>query len=205
MYTYKLNLRKGENNLTGIPNESSSFTSTHILFPHALQYTPKRERGSDRKESACNAGDLGLIPGSRRSPDEGKGYPLEYSCLENPTDRGAWWATVHGVAESRTQLSDWHSSLLDEEQQNLTNGKNSGLLVLLLLFGLHCVACGNSVPDRRWSPWPPSLPVEVRSLNHRTSGESWGKKSGSRPDHLPRACFQANCSVFLSFCPAPMK
>ena len=49
------------------------------------------------KESACNAGDLGLIPGLGRSPGEGNGNPLQYSCLENPMDRGSWWATVHGV------------------------------------------------------------------------------------------------------------
>ena len=53
--------------------------------------------GSDGKESACNAGNLGLIPGSERSPGEGNGTPLWYSCLENPMDRGAWWATVYGV------------------------------------------------------------------------------------------------------------
>ena len=50
--------------------------------------------GSDGKESACNAGDLGSIPGSGRSPGEGNGNPLHYSCLENPMDRGAWQATV---------------------------------------------------------------------------------------------------------------
>ena len=52
--------------------------------------------GSDSKESAYNAGDLGSIPGSGRSPGEGNGYPLQYSCLENPMDR-VWQATVHGV------------------------------------------------------------------------------------------------------------
>ena len=57
--------------------------------------------------SACNAGDLGLIPGSGRSPGEGNGNPLQYSCLENPMDKGAWWATVHGVAKSWTRLSDF--------------------------------------------------------------------------------------------------
>ena len=61
---------------------------------------------SDGKESACNAGDLGSIPGLGRSSGEGTGNPLQYSCLENPTDRGAWWATVHGVAKSQTRLSD---------------------------------------------------------------------------------------------------
>ena len=58
--------------------------------------------GSDDKESVCNAGDSGSIPGSGRSLGEGNGYPLQYSCLRNPMDRGAWWATVHGVAKSRT-------------------------------------------------------------------------------------------------------
>ena len=58
--------------------------------------------GSDGKESACNAGDLDLIPGLGRSPGEGNGYPLQYSCLEKSMNRGAWWATVHGVEKSQT-------------------------------------------------------------------------------------------------------
>ena len=62
--------------------------------------------GSDSKESACRAGDLGLIPGLGRSPGEGNSNPLQYSCLDNPMVRGAWWATVHGVTKSRTRLSD---------------------------------------------------------------------------------------------------
>ena len=57
---------------------------------------------SDGKESACNAGDPGLIPGLGRSPGGGKGYPLQYSCLGNSMDEGAWWATVHGVTKSWT-------------------------------------------------------------------------------------------------------
>ena len=56
--------------------------------------------GSDGKESACSAGDLGLVPELKRCPEEGNGCPLQYACLENPMDRGAWWATVHGVAKS---------------------------------------------------------------------------------------------------------
>ena len=58
--------------------------------------------GSDNKESARNVEDSGLTPGLGRSPGEGNGNPLQHSCLENPRDRGAWWATVHGVAESDT-------------------------------------------------------------------------------------------------------
>ena len=60
--------------------------------------------GSDGKESACNAGDLGSIPGAGRSPGEGNSNPLQYSCLENPMDRGAWRATVHRVTKSQTRL-----------------------------------------------------------------------------------------------------
>ena len=63
--------------------------------------------GSDGVESACNAGDPAPIPGLGRSPGEGDGYPLHCSCLENPMDRGACQATVHGIAQSRTRLSNY--------------------------------------------------------------------------------------------------
>ena len=72
--------------------------TTQLLFPC----------GSDCKESACNEGDLGSIPGLGRSPGEGLGYPLQYSCLENPVDRGAWWATVH---RSQRVGHNWATSL----------------------------------------------------------------------------------------------
>ena len=58
------------------------------------------------KEPDCNVGDVGSVPGSGRSLGVGNGKPLQYSCLGNAMDRGAWWATVHGVARNRTQLSD---------------------------------------------------------------------------------------------------
>ena len=64
------------------------------------------------KASAYNAGDLGSIPGSGRSPGEGNGNPLQYSCLENPMGGGAWWATVHGVEKGWTRLSDFIYKLL---------------------------------------------------------------------------------------------
>ena len=64
--------------------------------------------GSDGKESACNAEDLGLIPGLGKSSRDGLGNPLQYSCLVKSMDRGAWQATVHGVAKSQTGLSDFH-------------------------------------------------------------------------------------------------
>ena len=58
------------------------------------------------KNPPASSGDVGSVPGSGRSPREGSGNPLRYSYLGNPTERGAWWATVHGVAKSQTQLSD---------------------------------------------------------------------------------------------------
>ena len=63
--------------------------------------------GSGGKASACNAGDLGSIPGLGRSPGEGNDNLLQYSCLENSMDRGDWWATVQGVAKSQTRLSNF--------------------------------------------------------------------------------------------------
>ena len=75
--------------------------------------------GSDGKESAYNVGDPGSIPGLGRSPGEGNGKGLQYSCLENSMDRGAWQFTVHGVANSRTRLSDFtftfHFHALEKE------------------------------------------------------------------------------------------
>ena len=62
--------------------------------------------GSDGETSACNARDLGPISGWGRSPGEKNGYPLQYSCLENLMDRGAWWATAHREAKSQTRPSD---------------------------------------------------------------------------------------------------
>ena len=71
-------------------------------------------RGSEVKASACNSGDLSSIPGWGRSPGKGNGTPLQYSCLENPMEGGAWWVAVHGVTKSRTQLSDFTFTLTGE-------------------------------------------------------------------------------------------
>ena len=73
----------------------------------------KRHFGSDRKESACNTGDPGSIPGLGRSSGEGNGYPLQYSCLENSTDRRAWQATVHELQRVRHDWGAYHFHLLD--------------------------------------------------------------------------------------------
>ena len=96
--------------------------------------------GSDDKESACNAGDLGSIPGSGRSPGEGNGYWLQYSCLENCMDRGACQATVHEVTKSRTWLSDkyFHGSLLAGLEPELQSPEPR---VTVLSASTYCNAC----------------------------------------------------------------
>ena len=78
--------------------------------------------GSDSKETSCNAGDLGSIPGSGRSLGEGNDFPLQYSCLENSMDRGAWWATVHEVAKGQTQLSDSYTHTHTHTLKNAVSG-----------------------------------------------------------------------------------
>ena len=82
------------------------------------------------KNPPANAGDIrdaGLIPGLGRSPGGEHGNPLQYSCLENPRDRGAWWATVHGVAKHQTRLSDFTS--LQNWERSM-----SGLYIVTLLI-----------------------------------------------------------------------
>ena len=85
--------------------------------------------GSEGKASACNAGDLGLIPRWGRSPGEGNGNPLQYPCLKNAMDEEAWWATVHEVAKSQTQLSDFTFTF------TLEGGGNGGVRVLMQVGG----------------------------------------------------------------------
>ena len=79
-----------------------------VRFSFKVNFTWTFPRGSDGKESACNAGELGSIHRSERSPGEGNGYPLQYSCLEDSTDRGTWRAAVHGITKSQTRLSDFY-------------------------------------------------------------------------------------------------
>ena len=79
---------------------SPGYTGLAFLFPSPT--TVVFAGGSDGNEYACNTGDPGSIPGLGRCPGDGNGYPLQYSYLENPMDRGAWWATVHWVTRSWT-------------------------------------------------------------------------------------------------------
>ena len=105
---------KKENEL---PSHETTWRKQKCISPSEISQTEKAKYcvipiiryhglpcGSDGRKSACNASDLGSIPRSGRSPGEGNGNPLQYSCLENPMDRGAWQATVHQVAKSQTRL-----------------------------------------------------------------------------------------------------
>ena len=82
-----------------LPRECPSTTEERNLHLVSASCMPGGFPGSSGKESACQAGDSGSVPGSGRSPGEGHNNPLQYSCLENSTERGAWWATVHRVAK----------------------------------------------------------------------------------------------------------
>ena len=105
MVSLKLSsLGLGLDEVPGMQNSQPQFSPEKSLLK--IQDFPS---GSDGKASAYNAGDLGSIPGSGRSPGEGNGNPLQYSCSENPMNGGPWQATVHRVAKSRTQLSNFSS------------------------------------------------------------------------------------------------
>ena len=88
--------------------------------------------GSPGKESACNVGDLGSVPGLGRSLGEGNGTALQYSCLENPVDGGAWWAIVHGVSRSQIRLSDF--TLMNQQQNYLLEILTPELLISCSLY-----------------------------------------------------------------------
>ena len=90
--------------------------------------------GSVGQESACNAGYLGSISGSGRSPGEGNGNPLQYFCLENPMDRGTWWATIHRVVKSWTGLSDWHFHFLFRYKELFSMGLRALFLYVLVIW-----------------------------------------------------------------------
>ena len=98
-----------------------------LISPAQADISPNIQQGfpggSDARESTCKAVDLGSIPSLERSLGEGNGNLLQYSCLENPMDRGAWWATVHGVAELDTTE---HSVLSDCQQVNCGCGCSAG-------------------------------------------------------------------------------
>ena len=123
---------------------------------HTHTHTHGLPQWCSSKESTCNAGDSVLIPGSGRSPGGRKGYPLQYSCLENPMDRGAWWATVHEVAKSQTRMSNWTCS-------------HTYMIFKICFFGHAAQHVEYQFPDQGFNPCPRT--VEAQSPNHWTVSE----------------------------------
>ena len=98
--------KRKRQNMEKKPENSDGWTRLSHKNDYPLQYSWGFPRGSDGKESAYNAGDPGSSTGSGKNPEEGNGYPFQYSCLENSMDSRAWQATVHGVTKSWAWLSD---------------------------------------------------------------------------------------------------
>ena len=99
LFTYNLVLLISYTTEFSLWFSSENYFISLVIFSMIQKFS-----NSVDKESSCNAGDPGSIPGWGRSPGEGNGNPLQYYCLENPMDRGAWWATVHGAARVRHDL-----------------------------------------------------------------------------------------------------
>ena len=131
--------------------------------------------GSDGKECTCNVGYLGSIPRLRRSPGKGHGNPLQYFCLENPSDRVAWQATVHGVTKSQTWLSHFHVHLRitsgfpggSDGKESACNVGDSGLIPWV----------GKISWRRKWQPTPVFLPGESHGQKSLAGYSPWGHKA----------------------------
>ena len=104
----------------------------NYLFPPPPLGFPSCSAG---EESACDVGDLGSTPGLGRSPEEGNGYPLHYCGLEKPKDRGDWQATVYRVPESRTQLSDFHTSHFTPSIKKMLGATTTSANIISLGWG----------------------------------------------------------------------
>ena len=132
--------------------------------------------GLDSKVSAHDAGDPGSMPGLGRSPGEGNGNPLQYSCLENSMDGGAWWATVHGVTKSQTWLSDFtHFTSCDLTQMCL--------LVYYQIFLVECLW----FPSYRtkWHPTPVLLPGKSHGWRSLVGCSPWDREESDTTKQLP--------------------
>ena len=132
-----------------------------FLFPFEELYLQDLPCSSDSKESACNAGDLGSIPGSGRSFREENSNPLQDSCLKNPVDRGAWWATVRGVARVRHNLTTKQQSQIVSLQQENLNGASRNFAVGIFLCGTYSSWNGLSEDRQHHLLWALLQPLTV--------------------------------------------
>ena len=124
----------------------SAVLVSEVLHSDSVIYIYDIPGGSDYQATTYHEGDPGSMPGSERSPGEGNGTPLQYSCLENPVDGGAWWATVHGVAKSQTQLSDFTFTLcikffLDFSPYKLLQNTEYNSLIYTVVVGYLFYIC----------------------------------------------------------------
>ena len=161
-----------------------------LLSPQGAIFLPSLDfpGDSEGKESACNAGDPSSIPGSGRSPGEGNGNPRQYSCLENPMDRGTWRVTVHRVAKSQTRLSThrlscsmtcgifldqgWNLCLLHWQADSLplSHQGRSSQKALKNYFGCAVGHMRSQFPNQGWNPC--LLHWKSRVLTTRPLGKS---------------------------------
>ena len=199
------------------------------LFSHSILNIEGFPGGSDGKESACNVGDLGLIPGSGRSPEEGNGSPLQYSCLGNTVNRGAWWATVHGVAKLRIQLSDWNFHFHIEHWEGQVSGfffPRMWFQTIWYLLAHHLHVCVFSCFSCVWlfvTPWTVALQAPLSMGFSRQA--YWSELLCPPPGDLPNpgiepaspavageffthwasweACSSSDMTAFLKVLPIP--
>ena len=145
--------------------------------------------GSEVKASACNAGYLGSIPGSGRSPGEGNGSPLQYSCLENPMDLGAWQATIHGVAKTWTQLSDFTFTF---------PGGSDGKAICLQCRRPGFYLWVGNIPWR--SEWLPTLVFLPREFNGQRKLVGYSSCGCNESDSTNTLTFYYGCLIKLFIC-----
>ena len=134
--------------------------------------------GSDDEEPACNAGDLGLIPGSGRSPGEGNGYPLQYSCLENSMDRWVWWSPVLGP-RGRRMGHDWGTNTLTLSLSH----DDYNFKKFEILWDL---------PNGKWQPTPVFLPGESQGPQSLVGCCLWGHTESDWSDLAAAAATQTH-------------
>ena len=155
------------------PHPTLGVCSHQLLFSRSFQGNLLiwwRATVSDSKESAFSAGDLGSIPESRISPGKGHGSPLQYPCLENPMDRGAWWATVYEVAKSRTRPT------LSLVFPLIKPPPDSRAFVNLIFFLNPISPLELSVPSYRWGPecqLPPLDHSKIWAPGHSAVPAEW--------------------------------